>query len=100
MNDKSSNTPSISLHLTHPMLFFISIASEVRLVYDIYLYFESGIISEPHYSIRCAAAPARCTLINLFSFTPIFIVGFVLTRHITVGSLKHRRCGYVQQSPQ
>jgi hypothetical protein len=57
-------TTSSEIYLTHPILFHISIGSEVHLVSDVDLYFEIVITLEPLFSILCAAASARDPLIN------------------------------------
>jgi hypothetical protein len=57
-------TTSDEIYLTHPVLFPISIGSEVHLIFDVALYFEMGINFEPLYSTLCAAASVRGTFMS------------------------------------
>ena len=57
-------TASSEIYLTRPVLFLISIQSEVHLIFDVALYFEIGIIIEPLCSTLCAGASVRGTFIS------------------------------------
>ncbi len=57
-------TASSEIYLTRPVLFLISIPSEVYLISDVAFYFEMGITFEPLFSILCAADSTRSACIN------------------------------------